>query len=135
LFGLPFTTQGGFLLSMNRCLLLLALLVVFLPARAAQTTDKEKLVGTWRYQDKEQVATYVFHPDGTFHAELRQGEKVRKFEGLWKIRDDLITYTYKKDSYGRANSVVESDRLLRVDESSYTIEAGDRNQRTYWRVK
>lgn len=94
-----------------------------------------KLVGTWRYQDKDQVSTYVFHSDGTFNAELQRGEKVRKFQGLWAVKEGMITYTYEKDSYGRANSVIERDRLIRLDESSYTIEAGDRNQRTYWRVR
>lgn len=105
------------------------------PCVAEPPAETSKLAGTWRYQDKEQVSTYVFHPEGTFNAELRTDEKVRKFEGLWVIEKGMITYTYKKDSYGRANSVVESDRLIRLDESSYTIEAGDGNQRTYWRVK
>jgi uncharacterized protein (TIGR03066 family) len=124
---------------MNRCLLLLALLVVFLPARAAQSIDKEKLVGKWRYENEQQhvLVSYVFRPDGTFTSELRQnGEQVRKLEGLWAIDGEMLVYTYTKDSLGQGEpGLQERDRLVRIDDSSYTIEAGDQAQRTYWRVK
>ena len=124
---------------MNRCLLLLALLVVFLPARAAQSIDKEKLVGKWRYENEQQhvLVSYVFRPDGTFTSELRQnGEQVRKLEGLWAINGEMLVYTYTNDSRGQGEpGLQERDRLVRIDESSYTIEAGDQARRTYWRVK
>ena len=139
LFGLPFWAQGGFLLFMNRCLLLLGLLVVFLPVRAAQPIDKQKLVGEWRYENEQEhvSVSYVFRPDGTFVSELRQnGEQVRKEEGRWAIDGEMLVYTYTKDSRGQmASGLEERDRLIRIDESSYTIEAGDQARRTYWRVK
>jgi hypothetical protein len=123
---------------MNRCLLLLGLLVVFLPARA-QSIDKDKLVGQWRYEDAQQhlLVSYVFRPDGTFTSELRQnGELVRKLEGFWAISGEMLVYTYTNDSRGQGQpGLQERDRLIRIDESSYTIEAGDQARRTYWRVK
>ena len=128
-----------FLLSMNRCLLLLALLVTFLPARAEQVIDKQGLVGEWGYKDepKHILIRYVFRPDGTFTSELRaNGEQVRKLEGLWAIDGEMLVYTYTKDSLGQGEpGLQERDRLVRIDESSYTIEAGDNARRTYFRVK
>ncbi len=47
-----------------------------------------------------------------------------------------LVYTYEKDSVGQVGAGArERDRLIRLDESSYTIEGGDGGQRTYWRVK
>jgi uncharacterized protein (TIGR03066 family) len=124
---------------MNRCLLLLTLLVAFLPVCAEQPIDKKKLVGQWRYEDEQQhvVVSYVFRPDGTFTSEMRQnGEQVRKLEGVWGIDGEMLVYTYSKDSLGQGEpGLQERDRLIRIDDSSYTIEAGDKARRTYFRVK
>ena len=123
---------------MKRCLLLFTLLVAFLPVRAEQSIDKKKLVGQWRYEEEQQhiVVSYVFRPDGTFTSELRaNGEQVRKLEGLWTIDGELLVYTYTKDSLGQGDGLKERDRLIRIDDSSYTIESGDKAQRTYFRVK
>jgi uncharacterized protein (TIGR03066 family) len=133
---------------MNRCWLLLILLVAFLPGggcskekavTAEPPIDKEKLlVGEWRFEDEQQhvLVSYVFRPNGTFASELRQnGEQVRKLEGLWTLEGDLLVYTYTKDSLGQGDGLKERDRLLRIDDSSYTIESGDKAQRTYFRVK
>ncbi len=124
---------------MNRCFVLLALLIAFLPARADQPIDKQKLVGEWRYENEQEhvLVSYVFRPDGTFVSELRQnGEQVRKEEGRWAIDGEMLVYTYTKDSRGQmAPGLEERDRLIRIDESSYTIEAGDNARRTYFRVK
>jgi uncharacterized protein (TIGR03066 family) len=124
---------------MNRCFVLLALLIAFLPARADQPIDKQKLVGEWRYENEQEhvVVRYVFRRDGTFVSDLlRNGEQVRKEEGLWKIDGEMLVYTYTKDSRGQMEpGLEERDRLIRIDESSYTIEAGDNTPRTYFRVK
>ena len=124
---------------MNRCFVLLALLIALLPARADQPIDKQKLVGEWRYENEQEhvVVRYVFRRDGTFVSDLlRNGEQVRKEEGLWKIDGEMLVYTYTKDSRGQMEpGLEERDRLIRIDESSYTIEAGDNTPRTYFRVK
>ncbi len=124
---------------MNRCLLLLPFLLTFLPARADQPIDAQKLVGEWRYEDEQQhvVVSYVFRADGTFTSELQQnGEQVRELEGRWAINGEILLYTYSKDSLTPGESrLLERDRLIRIDETSYTIESGDRAQRTYFRVK
>ena len=123
---------------MKRCLLLLTLLVAILPVRAEEPIDKKKLLGQWRYEDEQQhvVVSYVFRPDGTFTSEMRQnGEQVRKLEGLWTLEGELLVYTYTNDSLGQGDGLKERDRLIRIDDSSYTIESGDKAQRTYFRVK
>ena len=132
-------------LHMSRRLffLLCCLLAALLPARAAEPSpgavDQEKLVGRWRYEDQanSMTAKYEFRQDRTFTAELVQGGEVtRKFEGRWAINEGMIVYTYEKDSINQVQGGArERDRLIRIDDSSYTIEGGDRGQRTYWREK
>lgn len=126
---------------MHRSFLLLLVfsLTALLPLRAEQSAEEQKLVGDWRYEDaaEKQVANYSFRADGTFTSELHQnGELVRKFEGRWTIEKGMIVYIYETDSIGKVmGGARERDRLERLDESSYTIEAGDGGHRTYWRVK
>ncbi len=121
-------------------LFLFATLTSSLPAGEPEgAPERQKLVGQWRYQDEinNQIAHYQFRPDGTFTGELRHNaEVVRKFEGRWTVENGMILYTYDKDSMNQVGGGArERDRLLRIDDSSYTIEAGDGGQRTYWRVK
>jgi hypothetical protein len=133
--------RQGCLFSPMRPLFLSVILslVLFAPCRAEPPFDPAKLVGEWRYENEpqNQVARYVFGADGTFTAELFQGgESVRKFTGRWKIEEGTILYTYETDSVGKVGAGArERDRLIRLDESSYTIEGGDGGQRSYWRVK
>lgn len=120
--------------------LLLSLLLFGLAAFAEESSfSKEKLRGHWRYQDEaaKTAAEYIFRADDTFTAELRQGgELVRRYDGKWEIQDEWLIYTYEKDSLGQVESGArERDRLLKLDDSSFTVEAGDRNVRTYFRVK
>lgn len=57
-------------------------------------------------------------------------------EGKWSVEDGMIVYSFVSDSLNRvASGVVDRDKLVRNDENSYTIIAGDGVQRTYWRVK
>jgi hypothetical protein len=128
--------------SVMRCSILPMLLfslAAFAPCRAEPALDQAKLFGEWRYENEQQkqTAQYAFRTDGTFTAELLQGGgSVRKFEGRWQIVDTWLVYTYEKDSVGQIGAGArERDRLIRLDESSYTIEGGDGGQRTYWRVK
>ncbi len=120
----------------SRLLLALCLILATLSfAGAEPSADASKLVGTWQYKTDLQVATYVFRADGTFTAELKQGEEVRKFEGKWLLLEGAITYTYTSDSEKRlGEGVKERDQLDRIDESSYTIRAADDNLRTYFRI-
>ncbi len=119
---------------MSRTLLSIAswLCLCFPLYGASSDLDPAKLVGTWRYEGDARVATYILVQDGTFAAELREGTNVAKFTGRWKIADGTIEYTYYE---GNAKSVEDRDKLLRVDETSFTIATSDGQQRTYWRVK
>lgn len=118
------------------CLLLFGALVAF---AAEASYSKEKLRGHWRFQDEEKgiTADYTFREDDSFVAELREGGSlVRRFEGKWRIEDEWLIYTYEKDSLGQVgDGARERDRLLSLDDSSYSIEGGDRSVRTYFRVK
>ena len=109
------------------------------PLQAQSAFDPAKLVGEWRYENEaqNQVARYVFRADDTFTAELFQGgESIRKFTGHWNIEEGMIIYTYETDSLEKVFAGArERDRLIRLDESSYTIEGGDGGQRSYWRMK
>lgn len=103
---------------------------------AEPTKEKEGLAGTWRHKEGSQIATYTFRPDGSFSAELKDGDNVRAMEGRWSVEEDMIVYSFISDSLDRiAPGVVDRDKLVRHDENSYTIVAGDGMQRTYWRVK
>ncbi len=119
--------------------LFLLSLVLMRPCHGEPVFDQGKLAGEWRYDDEQQhqTARYIFRADGTFTAELRQGDElVRKFGGRWAFEEGMIVYTYESDSLGRVEpGMRERDRLERLDETSYTIEAGDGGHRTYWRVK
>lgn len=120
---------------MFRAILTLAALVCLcfsVQAADSPSPDATKLAGTWRYEGESRVATYTLAADGTFSAELREGVNTAKFKGRWKLDEGAIEYTYHE---GNAMSVGDRDKLLRVDETSFTIEAGDGQQRTYWRVK
>ena len=135
--------SGGKVVCFARCVLCSSRssssLVLFTPCRAESDFDPAKLVGEWRYENEaqNQAARYVFRADDTFTAELFQGgESVRKFTGRWKIEEGMIVYTYETDSLEKVFAGArERDRLIRLDESSYTIEGGDGGQRSYWRVK
>ncbi|MBA2431046.1 MAG: hypothetical protein H0V56_02895 [Chthoniobacterales bacterium] len=105
----------------------------------APAFDQTKLVGEWRYVDEEAKveARYVFRADQSYTSELwRDGELARKFEGTWAVEEGMLVYTYLKDSMDQIQTGArERDRLLRIDESSYSIQAGDGGTRTYFRVK
>ena len=118
---------------------LILLLAVLAPCRAELSSEEQKLVGEWRYEDEKQetVAVHIFRADSTYTAELRhRGELQRKFEGLWRIEGDMLVYTYTSDSLDQIPAgESEKDHLVRVTEDSYTIESGDHLHRTYFRVK
>jgi hypothetical protein len=120
-------------------LTLVVLLAVVSPVLAEPSADEQKLVGEWQHTDEQQgtVARYVFRPNGSYTADLRRGgELQRKFEGLWRIEGEMLVYTYTSDSLAQIEAgVVEQDKLVRVSEDSYTVEAGDHLHRTYFRVK
>lgn len=125
---------------MNFRFLLYLFLFAALPAFAAEPSfSKEKLRGHWRYEDEKTgiVADYVFRADNTFTAELRKGgEVVRRYEGKWALEAEWLVYTYEKDSLGQVESGArERDRLLNLTDGSFSIEAGDREMRTYFRAK
>lgn len=117
---------------------LLLLLAILPPSHGALSSEEQKLVGKWRHEGKDgQVAAQVFRANGTYVAELRQGDALkRKFEGLWRLDGDRIVYTYTADSLAQIPvGTEERDYLVRIAEDYYTIEAGDHLQRTYFRVK
>jgi hypothetical protein len=60
-----------------------------------------------------------------FNAELRQGEKVRKFEGQWVVKEGIITYTYRNDSYERVNGVVEAPPLQQLIPRAAVLDQSD----------
>lgn len=121
--------------------ILLTLLLTSLAARSADElpADAQKLIGHWQYEAQGEApgARYDFRPDGSFTAELYKGDEVqRTMSGQWKVEEGMIVYTYESDSLSQiASGARERDRLIRVDESSYTIQGGDGGQRTYWRMK
>ena len=119
-------------------LLFLATIAVLPPCRADLSPEEQKLVGQWKYETEEgTVARQWFRANSTYTAELRRGDElIRKFEGLWRLDGDMIVYTYTADSSGQISvGEEEHDKLIRVGEDSYTIEAGDHLHRTYFRVK
>ncbi|MEP6956125.1 MAG: hypothetical protein ABI883_04815 [Chthoniobacterales bacterium] len=124
---------------MRTLLFVVLLSLALLPCSGEPAFDPAKLAGQWRYEDEpqHQTARYVFNADGKFTSELRQGDELlRKFSGQWTIEEGMIVYTYETDSLGKVFAGArERDRLERLDETSYTIEAGDGAHRTYWRVK
>jgi len=126
---------------MQRAFYLLLLLVLggLTPCRGELSDQEKKLVGEWQYEDKDAqiVARHLFREDGTYTADVRQaGELLRKFDGLWRIEENMIVYSYTADSAGElAPGMVEKDLLVAISDSAYTVETGDHQNRTYFRVK
>ena len=113
-------------------------MVMIVPSQAGLSSLEKKLVGEWQHEEKEGVmAHYVFRGNGSYTAELRrEAELIRRFEGLWRVDGEMIVYTYISDSLAQVPvGTVEKDQILRISNDSYTIEAGDHLQRTYFRVK
>ncbi len=124
---------------LHRLLVFVAAVLLAAISAAAPEFDQNKFVGEWRYQDeaRHQVASYLFRADGTFTAELRQdGKVVTTMNGRWHVEGATLVYIYSGSGVDQnAIGAREADRLLRFDDNSYTIQARDGNQRTYWRVK
>ena len=120
-------------------LLLMIAVAAVAPARGELSAEEKKLVGEWQFEEKDAqiTARQVFRENGTYTAELRKaGELTRKFEGIWRIEDDKLVYTYTSDSLEQIPAgAIERDHIVSISENSYTIEAGDHLHRTYFRVK
>lgn len=103
---------------------------------APPSLEAARLVGTWRYSNDQQTATYSFERNGTFTAESKTENSVRKFRGVWELKDGAIIYTFTSDSGGgQMVGRKDADRLEQVDQSSLVIIVADGTHRTYWRVK
>jgi uncharacterized protein (TIGR03066 family) len=127
---------------MRRSLFLLLAICVaaVLPAFAEeQAIDGKKLIGKWKYEadNGERVVRYDFRADGTFVAQLQHGGEVaRRLSGRWAVEDVTLVMIYDNDSHaimepGRR----DHERIMRVDETSFTIEFPGEHRRTYWRDK
>jgi uncharacterized protein (TIGR03066 family) len=133
---------ADFLITMKRFLFLLVAFCVVAAAPAfseEQAINSTTLVGKWKYEDEtiERLVRYDFRADGTFVAEMQQaGSVARKLDGQWAVEDGMLVMTYKNDSLAQMPpGQQERDRIMRADESSFTIEFPGEHRRTYWRDK
>jgi uncharacterized protein (TIGR03066 family) len=125
---------------MKRILALLLIICAAAPALVqAEPDQKQQLVGAWKFEDEKEKreVRYDFREDGNFSVVLRQGgEVLRRIEGTWDVVDGNLSTTYEFDSL---RQVVpghrESDKLLRLDSSLFTVASANGDHRTYWRVK
>ena len=99
--------------------------------------SSSSLVGEWRYADKIQACHYVFDPNGTFHGDVvYHGKTISKFTGRWSVKRDFLLYAYTGDTLNRIPAgATDQDRLLRVEQESFIIEAADGSRRKYLRVR
>jgi hypothetical protein len=104
---------------------------------AVRPTHLSTLAGEWRYKDKIQSCHYVFNKDGSFHGEVIYRQKlISKFTGRWSVQGDTLRYNYLTDALNRIPAgAIDRDKLLSVQEGSFTIEAADGSKRTYSRVR
>jgi len=104
---------------------------------AVRPTSQRTLAGEWRYKDKIQSCHYVFNRDGTFRGEvIFQQKLISKFTGRWSVQDDTLRYNYLTDALNRIPAgAIDRDKLLSVQENSFTIEAADGSKRTYSRIR
>lgn len=102
-----------------------------------RASEKDSLVGRWRYADDTQSCLYAFRPDGTFTGEVNfRAKLVSKFKGRWAVKGDVLSYNYINDVLGRIPpGAIDHDKLLRVEKGSFLIEAADGSQRRYFRIR
>lgn len=116
----------------------LALIFCLLASCASFSSNgRNALVGEWKYADKIQSCRYGFQPDGRFTGEVHyRGKLVSKFRGRWAVKGDALLYNYISDALGRIPAgATDRDKLLRVQEDSFLIEAADGSQRRYLRIR
>lgn len=102
-----------------------------------QPTPSSSLVGEWRYTDKIQACHYVFDTKGTFRGDVvYRGKTISKFTGRWSVNRDTLLYTYVSDELNRIPpGATDRDRLLKVENEFFVIEAADGSKRKYLRVR
>ena len=102
-----------------------------------QTTNRNSLVGEWRYTDQTQSCHYSFKGDGTFTGEVMLQKKlISKFKGRWTVNGDALGYTYLSDALGRIPAgAKDRDNLIEIQKDSFLIEAADGSRRRYLRIR
>lgn len=102
-----------------------------------ETSNRNLLVGEWRYADRIQSCHYAFKADGTFNGEVIQRRKlVSKFRGRWEVKGDALLYTYLGDALGRIPAgAKDRDKLITIEKDSFLIEAADGSHRRYLRIQ
>ena len=101
-----------------------------------QSRAASGLLGEWRYADKIQSCHYVFKSDGSFSGEVIYRKKlISKFTGRWSVDGKYLLYTYANDLLDRIPAgATDRDKLLRVQQEFFIIEAADGSKRKYLRV-
>jgi hypothetical protein len=115
----------------------LVLIICLLPCCAGvQASNRNSLVGEWRYADQTQSCHYAFKRDGTFSGEVVYRNKlISKFKGRWTVTGDVLRYTYLSDALGRIPpGAKDRDKLIGIQKDFFLIEAADGSQRRYLRV-
>ncbi|MEY2504179.1 MAG: hypothetical protein QOJ05_1321 [Verrucomicrobiota bacterium] len=101
-----------------------------------ETSNRNSLVGEWRYADLTQTCHYAFKKDGTFTGEVIYRTKlISKFTGRWVVNGNALLYTYLSDALGRIPAgATDRDKLLGIQKDFFLIEAADGSRRRYLRV-
>lgn len=99
-------------------------------------SNRNSLVGEWRYADQTQSCHYAFKEDGTFTGEvIYRTRLISKFKGRWTVNGNALLYTYLSDALGRIPAgATDRDKLLGIQKDSFLIEAADGSRRRYLRV-
>ena len=119
---------------MKRALVLIICLLA--SCAGVQTSNRNSLVGEWRYADQTQSCHYAFKKDGTFTGEVIYRKKlISRFKGRWTVTGDALLYTYLSDALGRIPAgAKDRDKLIGIQKDSFLIEAADGSRRRYLRV-
>jgi hypothetical protein len=99
--------------------------------------SRARLVGHWRYADRQQSCDYAFERNGSFTGEVQfQKRIVSRFNGRWSLRGDALLYTYLSDAFGRIPpGTTDRDQILEIKERSFLIRAANGEQRRYQRLR
>lgn len=113
-----------------------AAFVAMVFSSGAEEFKADDLIGTWRYEDVTRIAEGTFKKNGTYTSKIiKAGVVTLEIDGKWSLEDGMILYEITKSSEPRIPAGIrDRDRILKLTEDTYIIQAVNGARREYKRV-
>jgi len=81
------------------------------------------LLGTWTIEDDGISSVITFHDDGTFEAQVREGERQQwQFKGSWVLAGKWLHYKYSQSNFAAIPpGTKDRDELINVGEKQLVL--------------